>query len=746
MTENRIWNEESARLSDTLRVAGEERRKIEDELGIVDGNDRLIHVQADGSNDSDVELFMVKAKLRSLHQLRLSQRQPYFVRMDFTPDPGTSDMGMLAPGQTTPVYVGRWGIFETPGYKVWVADWRSPVANLYYSGQLGRVSYDAPDGRIEGDLSLKRMFTIEDGQLKDYQDTGLAGQEKYLTDALSQMTTNRLREVVTTIQAEQNQVIRYGAHRPLCVQGVAGSGKTTIALHRMAWLLYHLQKTVTPQQMLILAPNPLFLSYISRVLPDLGVEDVRQTTFAGLCKQLLKKNMPKIKQNARLTQRLQMTRAERDQMDDVLRRKGALSLAKEIADFLEGWQRRILPGQDVDFLGRTLMSRQELEKFYLVDFAPFPLAVRKQEVGKVLEKRLNRAAEEAREGLKKLVDQRLDALLRSMPDGPERRQKAKALLEARETRLVELEERKKAFWPQYEGLWGTVELLPVYRAFWEDMAQRDPACAPVLEATLPLLEKKSVAQEDLPALLMLAKGLAGVERLNIRHVMIDEAQDVSPLQVKVLRLLMGHDAFTLVGDLCQGIYGDEGLRSWQDLGQGIFGETPEVCRLSTSYRSTVEIMETAYRVLEKHPVPGESAAKPVERHGEMPTYLLVKAEKEKPQAIARLVEKWQADGLQSVAIVTKSARAASALHKALLPLLPDVRLMAQTDDTFAGGLQVADSSMVKGLEFDGVIIADAEEKTYPDEPFYAKLLYVLCTRPLHRLGFVAAGAFTPLLS
>ena len=746
MTNNPIWNQESARLSDTLCVAGEERRKIEDELGIVDGNDRLIHVQADGSNDSDVELFMVKSKLRSLHQLRLSQRQPYFARMDFTPDPGTSDMGILAPGQTTPVYVGRWGIFETPGYRVWVADWRSPVANLYYSGQLGRVSYDAPDGKVQGELTLKRMFTIEDGQLKDYQDTGLAGQEKYLTDALSQMTTNRLREVVTTIQAEQNQVIRYAANRPLCVQGVAGSGKTTIALHRMAWLLYHLQKTVTPQQMLILAPNPLFLSYISRVLPDLGVDDVRQTTFAGLCRQLLKKNMPKIKQNARLTQRLQMTRAERDRMDDVLRRKGALSLAQEIADFLDGWQRRIMPAQDVAFLGRVLMSRQEMEKFFLVDFAPFPLAVRRQEVRKVLEKRLSRTAEEAREGLKKLVDQRLDALLRSMPDGPERRQKAKELFEARETRLGELEARKKAFWPEYEGLWGSVELLEVYRAFWQDMAQRDAANTPVLEATLPLLEKKSVAQEDLPALIMLAKGLVGLERLNIRHVMIDEAQDVSPLQVKALRMLFGHDAFTLVGDLCQGIYGDEGLRSWQDLGDGIFGQTPEVCRLSTSYRSTVEIMETAYRVLEKHPVPGESAAKPVERHGETPACTLVKSEKEKPQVIAQMVQKWQADGLHSVAIVTKSARAASALHKALLPLLPEVRLMAQTDDTFAGGLQVADSSMVKGLEFDGVIIADAEEKTYPDEPFYAKLLYVLCTRPLHRLGFVATGAVTPLLA
>ncbi|MBE5779347.1 MAG: hypothetical protein E7331_08465 [Clostridiales bacterium] len=743
--ENSIWQEENLRLQNTLAVVREEISKIEYDLGIVDGNDRLIHVLDDGSNDAEVQKFVVASKLRTLHQLRLSKKQPYFARMDFRPDEGTPDMGMLRPGETTSVYVGRWGVFETPGYKVWVADWRSPVANLYYSGQVGRISYDAPDGKIEGELFLKRMFSMEDGRLTDVQDTGLAGQERYLTEALSQMTTNRLREVVTTIQAEQNTVIRYAAFSPLCVQGVAGSGKTTIALHRMAWLLYHLQKTVAPQQMLILAPNPLFLSYISRVLPDLGVDHVRQTTFEGLCRQLLKKNMPRVKTNARLVQRLSMPRQEQEQLDHVLRRKGSLEVAERLEAFLSRLEKSCLPVQDIVFLGKTLMTVQQIKRFFLVDLRHFPLAVRRDEIKKLAEKRLETAVREIREGLMALVEKKLDQLLRSMPDGEERRSKARALLDARDMRLDELKQRKKEFVKNFDGFFGKLELLPVYEAFLRDEAERDPENVPVLEATLPLIEKKCVAAEDLPALLLLAKGLLGVERLNIRHVMIDEAQDVSPLQVKALRTLFGHDAFTLVGDLCQGIYGREGLNSWQDISQGIFEKTPEVCRLSTSYRSTVEIMEAAYRVMEKHPVPGEGAARPVERHGPAPLFLSAKNEKERLKAIAQLVEQWQKDGLASVAIVVKTPKAAKALHKALTPALPALRLMSQGDDAFAGGLQVADSSMVKGLEFDGVIIADADEENYPDEPFYAKLLYVLMTRPLHRLCLTAVGSLTPLV-
>ena len=742
----REWANEKQHLADTLQIVRSERQKLENDLGIVDGNDRLIQVLDDGSTDAEVQQFVIRNKLRSLHQLRLSSRQPYFARLDFMPDPGAPVLGHLKAGEKSSIYLGRWGVLETPSYQVRVADWRSPVANLYYSGQIGRVSYEAPDGKVEGELSLKRMFTISDGQLEDMQDTGLAGQEKYLTDALSQMTSARLREVVTTIQSEQNTVIRFDAFSPLCVQGVAGSGKTTIALHRMAWLLYQLQKTVLPQQMLILAPNPLFLSYISRVLPDLGVDDVRQTTFPGLCRALMGKRMPRLMESARLPERLQMDKAQRDELDNVLRRKGALSLRAELAEFLTVWEHQCLPKEDIKFLSRTLMTTAEIQRYFWKEFRHFPLESRVQEVRKVLKKRLARVCEETQAALERKVDEMVQKLMRTVADCPGRRARARLYYDTRDQRIQELKDRQKAFLKEFDGLWGSMELLTFYGAFWEWMAEKDAANEAVLTATRPALQKKQAQVEDLPALLILAQGLYGLNRMNVRQVVVDEAQDVSPLEVRVLRELFRTDAFTLVGDLCQGIYGDEGIRSWEDLSAGIFGKPVTVTRLGTAYRSTVEIMETAFSVIARHPVAGEGAARPVERHGEKPFLLSVKTPAERASAVKNAVRRWQDEGFENIAVIVKTGKAADQLQKTLAALGCEARLVRQGDDSFQGGVQVMDASIVKGLEFDCVLIADAEASQYPDERFYAKLFYVLCTRPLHRLGFVSLGERTALLT
>ncbi len=740
------FEQEQVHLSQTLETVTQERIKVEHALGMVDGNDKLVMVNDDQSSDAIVQLQITRSNLQTLHQLRLSSRSPYFARLDFTPAPGTPPLGGMRAGVNAPVYIGRWGVLKTPEYQVAVHDWRSPVANLYYSGQVGDVHYEAPDGMVRGEMTLKRMFTIEDEKLVSMQDTGVVGQEKFLTDALSQVTTARLREVVTTIQAEQNTVIRYDPMKPLCVQGVAGSGKTTIALHRIAWMLYRLQKTVRPEQMMILAPNPLFLSYISRVLPDLGVDKVQQLTFDQLCKKLLDKKMPRLTTTARLSERLHMTKAQRDQLDDVLRRKGALERWDDLQAFLARWEESCIPKINIKLGSTVLLTADDLRRYFLKEFRHFPLQVRVAKTRAVVADRLKKAMAHVEEQLEKMAQDRLDKLLRAIPDSPERRERATRLLDARDARREELKEKQKQLLKEFDSLWGSMDLLEVYAAFWREMAEKDAGHQPVLDATLPALAKKRAAPEDLPALLILARRLYDIKRLDIRHVVIDEAQDVSPLEVKTLRVLFGTDAFTLVGDLCQGIYGDEGLRSWEALSEGIFDEKPHVAHLSTAYRSTVEIMETAFAVMARHPVRGAGEAKPVLRHGPAPVHLPVESEKQRPAAIAQQVQSWQAEGFGNIALIVKTEKAAKALHKALLSLIPDVRLVLSGDESFEGGVQVMDASMVKGLEFDCVLIADAESRTYPDERFYAKLFYVLCTRPLHRLAFVYADECTKHLT
>lgn len=734
------WLKEEAHLAETLEIIAGEKQKVEDKLGIVDGNDRFIHVLDDGSNDAVVQQFLVKNQLRTLHQLRLSQRQPYFARLDFTPDAGRHKADWLKAGELSRVYVGRWGVIQTPEYKVCVADWRSPVANLYYSGQVGRVSYECPDGSVYGQLSLKRMLTVEEGKLTAMQDTGLAGQEKFLTDALSQLTSARLREVVTTIQAEQNAVIRADPMQPLCVQGVAGSGKTTIALHRIAWILYRLQKTLQPHQLLILAPNPLFLSYISKVLPDLGVDDVRQTTFEGLCQWLLGKRMPKLEVIPQLRLRLSMSKAERDQLDQTLLLKGQLSLYDDLQAFLRYWEEACLPKEDVRLGNTVLLTSDEIRRYCLTDFRHFPIAARIQELLKVLRNRLNTVVEKLRLSIAEAADKKLEQLLLSMPDSPERRQKATLLLNSRDQRLEELSQLHKTFPKQVEKLFGTMNLLEVYQLFWQRMAQQQEGYTSIAESVGSLVGKKKAAREDLPALLVLAKGLYGLSVPDVRHVVIDEAQDVPPLQVKILREIFQHDAFTLVGDLCQGICGDGGIRQWGDLSEGIFRKPVEVVALSTAYRSTAEITEAALSVIGRHPVAGVGHTQPVVRHGTKPLLMECSNPQQWLTAVQETIQSWQQEGYRGIGIAVKDAKSAKKLHKALLDAgLSEAKLVTEGDESFQGGIQVMDAAVVKGLEFDCMLIADADETTYPDERFYAKLFYVLCTRPLHRLALCCTG-------
>ena len=212
-----------------------------------------------------------------------------------------------------------------------------------------------------------------------------------------------------------------------------------------------------------------------------------------------------------------------------------------------------------------------------------------------------------------------------------------------------------------------------------------------------------------------------------------------PLAIRALRLLFGHDAFTLVGDLCQGVCGDGGLRSWDSLREGVFAMPPEVVCLGVAYRSTTEIMHTAFSVLARHPVEGAGEARPVLRHGAPPFLIRVADERERAAAVAAHVLRWLDEGYLSAAVIVKTPRSARRLHAAVRDRLPQARLTDGSAESYSGGVQIMDAGIVKGLEFDCVLVADAEAAVYPDERFYAKLFYVLCTRPLHRLSFLYRG-------
>ena len=715
--------EEHLHLQQSCDLIDREIAEVETLTGAKAGVVMDVQMKEDPDQQEEVTMQLFRAQLDRLRQLTMASSQAYFARLDFIP--------AGAPPETW--YLGRWGVLDPVSLHPVVVDWRSPVANLYYSGQIGPMDYEAPDGRVTGELTLKRMLTVRRRQLLSLFDTGIVSQEAYLQEVLGSVSTDRLREIVTTIQAEQNIVIRHPLSAHLLVQGAAGSGKTTIALHRIAYLLYTFQKTLKPENMMILAPNPLFLSYISQVLPDLGVERVLQTTFEGWCREAMGRRMPKLLRETRLEKNLSLSSADRESAGRILRRKGSLALMKSLEEYLDRLQREILPPGGFKMAGVVLMDRAELETVFLRDLRFFPLEQRISELKKIVRKRVQSAVSLLQERYAASAEQMVSRLRASLPESPQRQRKIRELYDLRDQRFREIDARAETYLEAYREKFRLPDLPDLYRSFLA-------SCAPDL-----LPPDASLRQEDLPPLVMICRALFGLKIRPMKHIVIDECQDFSPFQIALLKQTSPAATFTLVGDLYQGIRADEGIRAWEEWQQPVFENQADLRQLTVSYRNTVEIMSLAQTVSRRYPLPGICETKPVLRHGEPPRLCRAAGEKDRLAGIRDQVRSWLDEGYHSIALIEKTADQARSLFRRLSPDL-EVHLLSETDADYRGGVMILPASIAKGMEFDCVILCDASAENFPEDEFLCRVLYVMMTRPLHRLCVWYKGALSPLLS
>ena len=581
-----------------------------------------VQMKEDPDEQEQVTIQRFRYQLDRLRQLNMARGQAYFARLDFIP----------SGRQPETWYLGRWGVLDPVALTPVVVDWRSPVANLYYSGQIGKMDYEAPDGRVEGELTLKRMLTVKQRELVSLFDSGIVSQEAYLQGVLGSVSTDRLREIVTTIQAEQNIVIRHPLNADLLVQGAAGSGKTTIALHRIAYLLYTYQKNLKPENMMILAPNPLFLSYISQVLPDLGVERVVQTTFEGWCRDAIGRRMPKILRESRLERNLTVSEAERTETGRNVRMKGSLALMKKLEGWLDHLQETILPPNGMKMAGVVLMERAELETVFLKDLRYFPLEQRVTELKKIVRKRVQSAADLLKSRYAESAEQMAGRIRAGMREGEARQQKIREVYALRDQRYQEIDTRAETWLAAYRDRFTLPDLPGLYRSFLEE-------CAPEL-----LTGDETLRQEDLPMLVMICRTVYGLKAKPMKHIVIDECQDFSPFQIELLKETNPASTFSLVGDLYQGIRVDEGIRSWDEWKGPVFENRADLKQLTVSYRNKVEIMDLAQKVAARYPIAGISETKPVLRHGEPPRILRAQSEKERLAMIRNQVQAWKAEG------------------------------------------------------------------------------------------------------
>ncbi|MFD1177046.1 HelD family protein [Paenibacillus puldeungensis] len=645
-------------------------------------------------------------------QLEQSFHEPYFGRLDFE-EQGRSK---------TPLYIGKVGVGDPDGKEPIVIDWRAPVASLFYSFTGGDdASYVAPEGLIEGLVYLKRNIVIRKGILDRVVDTynresdGPAVSDEFLVYRLGENKDNRLRDIVSTIQAEQDQIIRAAKNTALIIQGVAGSGKTTVALHRLAFLLYQYKEQITAERMIIFAPNHMFIDYISEVLPELGVGDIQQSTFSDWAAKVLGLDDVPADGSEALSYWFDGEKRGKERLEDTElpgRFKGSIEFKALIDTFLEDLEPACVPDGDFEPWDGARLPRKEILAWFEGEYRHYPVARRKERVLA----RIHRWVEMA---LKKSP---------SVAALKERKKKA--------------QQREKAYakkWPELEPLALYRELFGIKKgagiAGLPDMSEQVPKG--IWKETRTRLKNNIVKEEDLPGLLYIYTKVHEIDgKMTFDHVVIDEAQDFSPFQVYVLdRFVKGH-SFTILGDLSQGIHYYKGVRNWHEMQSLFEAEDTAYFALTRSYRSTMEIIQFANEILERG-VNADLLAVPVFRSGE-PVKLLGAAGEHRREAITRAMNKALAGSYRTAAILTRTMREAEELYEELIHEGADIHLINGDLKQYAGGVSVLPVYLSKGLEFDAVIVTDVDPLHYGPED--AKLLYVGCTRALHELWLLYGEA------
>ena len=619
-----------------------------------------------------------------LLRCRKARHKPYFGRIDFR-------------DQKIPYaesyYVGRVGISRNGSEPV-VIDWRAPIASVYYENTTGRCRYTVKnEGTCEIDLKRKRTYEIEDDHLIDFFDSDVVANDELLTKYLAKNKSAVLGEIISTIQKEQNAVIRRSPKMNLIVQGVAGSGKTTVAMHRISYILYNYEDDFRPEDFYIIGSNRILLNYITSVLPDLDVYGVSQMTMEQLFVRLLYEDWdPEIHHIRHIGKN-----------EEAVRVKGSYEWFHDLEDFCLDLERMSIPEQEVTLEnGVRIMQRSTVRNC------------------------LNNNPLVSMQGKINMLNAILLSRLENEITGKD---------------IAYPPALQKELYKKYRRYFGgdvwKGSVYQVYSDFLKSQESKGKA-VPFPDHDFDLYDLASLAY-----IYKRIKETDGIREAS--HVIIDEAQDFGMAAYGALYYCLRGCTYTIMGDVSQNIHYGYGLNDWEDLKSLILRGVPGGFGvLKKSYRNTVEISEFATGILRHGSFP-VYPVDPVRRHGSPVRIAQCRNDEDLIRESKNTIHKWQAEGRETIAVICRDEEEASAVSALLSKELD----LADTDPEtaeFTEGIMVLPVEYTKGLEFDAVLLYHPSAEGYPDNDAYVKLLYVAATRALHELAVVHTGDLTDLIA
>ncbi len=656
------------RVDDAVRQSSNELREKK----------QYIHEHQSGMDDADMVAadqsinrmaFTGEAAVARKRKLLKLSQSPYFGRIDFVNQHQAS----------IPVYIGVYSFIDEQRRQGLIYDWRAPISSLFYDYELGEASYSTPSGTIKGTIALKRQYKIRDGRLEFMLENDVNIHDDVLQRELAKSSDDKLKNIVATIQRDQNAVIRNETTPVMVIQGVAGSGKTSIALHRIAFLLYRFRETISARDILIISPNKVFADYISNVLPELGEEHIPELGMEELAADLLENRYPFqtfFEQVSALLENHDPAFIQRIQF-------------KSSFDFLSQLNQYLLHVENTYFtvtelrVGSTVVPVSVIQaKFRTYHRVP-------------LLKRFALVAQDIRDYVR-------DATRRKLTGS-----------------------EKAAIGEAIPRMFRFHHVLDLYRDFYRWLGK------PELFRHHP---GQRLEYADVFALIYLRLRLEGISAYDqVKHLLVDEMQDYTPVQYAVLsRLFPGRK--TILGDVSQTV--NPYSASSAETIERIFPQA-EVVRLYRSYRSTVEITAFAQRISSS---PG---ILPLERHGPEPVIARFGSRNEELAAIQGMISDFKGSSNHSLGIICKTLRQAQDAHQVLKA--SGVHLLTPESSTFKEGVVITTAHLAKGLEFDEVIVPFASARTYKTE-VDRSMLYIACTRAMHQLTLTYTDGLTPFLA